>query len=491
MQNYPYYISYVLELLRDRFSQSEMRRQGLRVYTNLDPVAQEAGETILGEAIKKAPKGVSQGALVSVTVQDGAVLAIVGGVGNFWKNQWNRATNPHTVGSSFKPFVYLTALIKRVITPDSLVEDEPLVIKQPWGLPDYAPKNFDKRFLGKITVHRALALSRNVCAVRVAQKAGMDSVVETARLAGIQAKLDPNLSLALGSSAVSPLEMAGAYATFARGGVAIRPQVLRRIENNKGQIIELFETKVDKSFEAEPTAQLVSMLQEVVTSGTGTQARLVDRPVAGKTGTADESKDIWFIGFTPDLVTAVWGGNDDNLPIPGTYVTGGTVMAKIWRLYNEDYYKQHPMPPGSFIAPAKVPEGESQGQTQKIEDSGKFPAPDLAPSGLEGARETEVPSSGILGQPGNEPPPQLNIPKSLPSNPVNQPGNTINLVPPNLPRQPGAPIIMELPQVEMPQVSELTHSVSGKSAAPEWTPRHPVLPQEPVAQSSRDIVLYH
>lgn len=351
MQKFPYYISAVLDSLRDHFSQSEMRQQGLRVYTNLDPIAQQIAENSLNADLKKAPKGVSQAALVSVNVPDGAVVALVGGVGDFWKHQFNRATNPHTAGSSFKPFVYLTAFIKGVLTPDSIIDDTPLVVKQPYGLPDYAPKNFDHKFMGRIPIRKAIAFSRNVCSVRITQLVGVDSVIETARLAGITTKLEPNLSLALGSSAVTPLEMAGAYATFARMGVAIKPQLLRKIENNRGQIVEVFEQKVDKVFQVEPVANLVDIMQGVVKFGTGTGAKLDDRPVAGKTGTADESKDIWFVGFTPDLCTAVWGGNDENLPIPGRNVTGGDVMAKIWKHYVEAYYDAHPTPAGSFVAP--------------------------------------------------------------------------------------------------------------------------------------------
>ncbi len=362
MQKYPYYISYVLQVLRERFSQAEMRRQGLRVYTNLDPVAQELAEKALNEGIKKAPKGVTQGALVSVSVSGGEVVALVGGVGNFWKNQFNRATNPHTVGSSFKPFVYLTAFCKNVLGPDSIIDDSPLVIKSPWGQAPYAPKNFDHKFYGRIPIRRALALSRNVPAVKVGQQVGMESVIETARLAGVTAKLDPNLSLALGSSAASPLEMAGAYSTFARFGIAIKPQVIRKIENNRGQVIEVFDPRADRAFQVEPVARLVECMQDCVRWGTGTQAKLADRPVAGKTGTADEGKDIWFIGFTPDMVTAVWGGNDENKAIEGKNVTGGVVMAKIWHDYNEAFYKARPTAPGSFMAPTQfVPDEKKAG----------------------------------------------------------------------------------------------------------------------------------
>jgi 1A family penicillin-binding protein len=374
LTRYPFFISYVLQLLRERFNETELRRQGLRVYTTLDPAAQEAAQNILSDSIAHAPKGVSQGALVSVSVADGSVLALVGGVGDFWKNQFNRATNPHTAGSSFKPFVYLTGLLQGVITPNSIVDDSPISLPQGFGLPMWTPKNFDHKYMGPIPVRKALALSRNVCSVRIAQKVGVDHIIETARLAGITSRLDPNLSLALGSSAVTPLDMASAFSTFARGGTAIKPRVLRRIEDNRGQVIDVFEPSSEKVFSATPIADLLSMMQDVVRYGTGTAARLSDRPVAGKTGTADESKDIWFIGFTPDLCTALWGGNDENKPIPGVYVTGGGVMAKIWQKYNIAYYAKHPTPPGSFALrtdegnpPAEIggqEEGTEQGQPE-------------------------------------------------------------------------------------------------------------------------------
>lgn len=353
LQKYPFYISYVLEQLRGRFSQAEMRKQGLRIFTNLDPHVQELAEQALNAGIAKAPKGVKQGALVAIQVKDGSVLALVGGVGNFWKNQWNRATNPHTVGSAFKPFVYLTAFVKRTFSPDSLIDDSPVTIKQGWGLPLWQPKNFDHKYMGKITLRKALTLSRNIPSIKIAQQVGIESIIETARLAGISSKLDPNLSLALGSSAVSPLELAGAYATFARSGVSIRPQIIRKIENTRGQIIENFEPRYDKAFDAEPVAELVDILQDVVKYGTGTQAKLPDRPVAGKTGTADAGKDIWFAGFTPDMVAVLWGGNDENLPIPGHNVTGGTVMAKIWKDFMQSYYGKYPVQAGTFIAPTR------------------------------------------------------------------------------------------------------------------------------------------
>ncbi|MBX9952542.1 MAG: PBP1A family penicillin-binding protein [Candidatus Obscuribacterales bacterium] len=397
LQKYPYYIAQVLEILRTEFSQAEMRKQGLRVYTNLDPKAQDIAEKTLNEQIKKAPKGVSQAALVSIRVRDGAVVTMVGGVGNFWKNQFNRATNPHTAGSSFKPFVYLTAFIKGVCNPDSIIDDSPLVVKQPWGLPDYAPKNFDHKFMGRIQVRKALALSRNVPAVKIAREAGMESIVETARLAGVTSKLDPNLSLALGSSAVSPLDMAAAYSTFVRGGVSIKPQMLRRIENNRGQVIQVFEGKYDKVFNMQPVAKLVDVLQDVVKYGTGTGAKLDDRPVGGKTGTADEGKDIWFIGFTPDLVTAVWGGNDENKPIAGHNVTGGVVMARIWKEYMKAYYVAIPTPSGTLITPSPEEKEEKDTDSKLAKDGDSTPL--LLPGLKLGSDEPKAASDTPVAKP--------------------------------------------------------------------------------------------
>lgn len=417
LQKYPYYVSYVLELMRDKFSQSELRRQGLRVYTNLDPQAQEIAEKTLNDAVPNhTPKGVSQAALVSVAVSDGAVIAMVGGVGNYWKHQFNRATNPHTAGSSFKPFVYLTALLKGTFGPDTIVEDTPLVVHQPWGLPDYAPKNFDHRFYGKMPMRRALALSRNVVSVRLAQAVGVDHVVETAREAGITTKLEPNLSLALGSSAVKPIEMAGAYATFARMGTHIDPQVLRHIDNSRGQIVQVFEPNHPRVYPVEPVARLVNMMQDVVKFGTGTQAKLKDRQVAGKTGTADAGKDIWFIGFTTDTCTAVWGGNDENLPIPGQHVTGGDVMARIWRQYMEAYYQARPTPPGEFVPPSAITPSQLAQQKKSKQDV----LVNQAMSGSSVTTQTPVEEKVSTGPAGEQVPMSVSTPseKAVESQPV-------------------------------------------------------------------------
>lgn len=348
-QKYPHYIAYVNELLHQKYDALELQR-GLKVYTNLDPAAQSHAEKTLDESIKKAPPGISQGALVSVRVNDGAVLALVGGVGKFEKHQWNRAVSPHTMGSSFKPFVYLSGFMKG-LTPDSIVLDSPVSV--PSGGHIYSPKNFDSVFKGPMTIRTALAQSRNVCAIRVAMFDGINNVIDTARMAGISSRLDPYLPIALGACAASPLEMAGAYSTFARGGVQMTPQVLRTVTTPEGKLLANFAPSPRKVFDSRPVSLLVDSMQTVVQKGTGLYAKLPDRPVAGKTGTSDQSRDIWFVGFTPDVCTAVWAGNDFNQRVHGKAVTGGMIMAAIWKKYMTGYYKDHPTPIAHFPAPSK------------------------------------------------------------------------------------------------------------------------------------------
>jgi 1A family penicillin-binding protein len=349
-EKFPHYLSYVTRALEDKYGHDFWAR-GWHVYTNLDPSAQHLAERTLHNGVRKAPVGVSQGALVSISVADGGVIAMVGGAKEFSKNQWNRAINAHTAGSAFKPFVYLTGLTQGVLKYDTVLDDAPVSFRPAGFGQTYSPRNFDGQFLGPITIRKAIALSRNTCAVSVAQDVGPDRVIETAQLAGVTTKVEPNLSIALGSCAISPLDMANAYATLARGGEYIEPTFVRKLTDAEGRMVFESPPQSHRVFASEPVAQLVDALEDVVERGTGTRARLFDRPVAGKTGTADGGKDIWFAGFTPDLATVVWGGSDENQPIKG--VTGGSVMASIWQNYMRSYYQAHTIPAGSFVRPAQ------------------------------------------------------------------------------------------------------------------------------------------
>ena len=166
---------------------------------------------------------------------------------------------------------------------------------------------------------------------------------------GIHEELANSLALALGSSAASPMSMATAYATLARGGKYIPPQVIRRVEDEAGRTLIESHPPQTQSLDLESTKKLVSILIKVVKAGTGTRARIAGIPVAGKTGTADEAKDLWFVGFTPDISTAVWCGNSQNKPVHGKNITGGTVAAVMWKRYTQAYYKNHPRPKGGLV----------------------------------------------------------------------------------------------------------------------------------------------
>lgn len=350
---YPYYFSYVLDELKKRFNIEELKEKGYKIFTGLDPDAQKKAEQILNEEIKNAPSGVTQYALAAIDIQTGQVRALVGGVGDFWKHQWNRATNPHTIGSAFKPFVYLAAFEQGLIDPNMKIKDSKIEISDG---PDmvWIPKNFDEKFWGKITIRDALTFSRNLPAVKIAKAVGIDKVVQVAMACGIETTLEPNLSLSLGSDAITPLEAASSYATFARGGIYIKPILIRRIEDPKRRIIEKNDPIPQRAASPNATYTLVSILQEVVQRGTGTLANLKDHPVAGKTGTSDKSRDVWFIGFTPDLSVAIWGGNDENKAIQSKWVTGGAIVARVWKRFCEAYYTDKDIPPGEFPAAPNI-----------------------------------------------------------------------------------------------------------------------------------------
>jgi len=394
---YPYYVSSVLQILHEEIGET-MWQHDWRVYTNLDPAAQASAQSALDYGIKHAPKGVNQGALVTLSVKDGAVLAMIGGVGGYNNAQWNRALYPHTAGSSFKPFVYLAALAANKIGPNTLIADAPLSIVDPIsGV--YSPKNFDGKFKGWMPASEALCQSRNVCAVRVAQAVGIRSVIDTARAAGVTSRLDPYISLALGSCAVSPMEMATAYSTLARDGVYMPAKLIRRVESTDGQSKRIFNSDSRQSLPPVAVAQLVQMMQAVVQRGTGTMARLPGIQVAGKTGTADKAKDIWFVGFTPDTVTAVWGGSDLNQEVRGHNVTGGVVMARIWHDYMVAFYKNHPAPKGGFPMP-KMPEQDAAGLASRLADPNAHGTEETAaqteraqgPGAAEAATKTAAPA---------------------------------------------------------------------------------------------------
>ncbi len=316
----------VAEILSARHGARAVQEGGLTVRVTMDPIIQQAAEEAAARGIARDGKryGFSQVAIVVVEPGTGKVKALVGGVGN---TEYDRTMARLQPGSSFKPFVYLTAFAGGR-TPEDPVVDKP--VRYPAGAGRfYEPKNDDNKFRGPTTLRVALEHSINAVAVELLSEVGIGPVVDTARRAGLVSPLAADLTLALGSSAVTPLEMATAYASFANDGVWTQPVIYSEVAGPSGQILEHPVPRQTKAFEPEPVRTLVSVLQGVVERGTAA-GNGIGRPSAGKTGTTDRFRDAWFVGFTPQLVTAVWVGNDDRKPMrQGAF--GGRIAAKIWK----------------------------------------------------------------------------------------------------------------------------------------------------------------
>jgi len=294
------------------------------VDTSIDPALQNAAERALSDAIaQKGEKfGVGEGALIAMT-PDGVVRALVGGK-NYAESQFNRAISAkRQPGSAFKPFVYLTAL-EHGLTPATLREDAPIAVK------GWKPENFEHEYFGPVTLTQALANSLNTVSVRLTLEFGPAAVIRTAYRLGISSLLEPNASIALGTSEVSPLELVSAYAPFANGGFAIAPHVVERVRTADGSkmLYERSTQLLGRIVDARTVGMMNAMLHETLVSGTARRADLPGWPAAGKTGTSQDFRDAWFIGYTSHLVTGVWLGNDDNTPTHRA--TGGSLPVEIW-----------------------------------------------------------------------------------------------------------------------------------------------------------------
>ena len=332
-----YFIDYVTQEIAQKYGDDALYKDGLKIYTTLDTDKQHAAV----QAMRHLPEthtddqGLTQpqGAIISIDPKTGHILAMVGGRG---QDSFNRASMAvRQPGSAFKPFVYMTAM-EHDMTPDTIVEDK----KVEYG--GWSPHNADNSYQGRMPLWKALALSVNTVAVQLADKVGPSNVIANAKKLGITTLVedgspnDDNLaSAALGglTKGVTPLEMAAAYGAFANKGVYIKPTAIVKILDRNGNVLEDNSSDVQKTqVMSEKTAyEMTSMLEGVITRGTGTAAS-IGRPAAGKTGTTDDNHDAWFIGYTPDIVTAVWVGDDTGSQSLGE-IYGGTVPAQIWHDY--------------------------------------------------------------------------------------------------------------------------------------------------------------
>lgn len=323
----------------------------LTVTTTMDATLQEAARTQVTTVLNRRGSQsahATQGALVSMAL-DGAVRALIGGK-DYAESSFNRVTKAHRQpGSAFKPFVYLSAL-ESGLTPYTVRVDQPITITDKGSRKDWSPDNYSEMNLGPVSLQQAFAQSINTIAVQLGQEVGLPRVVSTAHRLGIESPLQPVPSLALGTSEVTPLELTAAYASFATVGLRVQPYMVMAIGKPDGTVLYRHNLAMRARVLAEADGLAMNqMMYQVVQSGTGRGAAVPGHEVAGKTGTSADYRDAWFVGFSPELVTGVWVGNDDFTPMKK--VTGGSLPAQIWSGYMRTALKNAPPTPLPRAAP--------------------------------------------------------------------------------------------------------------------------------------------
>jgi penicillin-binding protein 1A len=347
----PYVTEAAVQELKQRFGSEAVLKGGMRVQTTVDLAMQQMAEATVQKHNARIRHIADQMALVSIDPRTHFVKAMVGGV-DYQTSQFNRAIQAYRQpGSAFKPFVYYVAFATGRYTPSSSIADTP--VSYPDGYRYYSPKNYDSTFMGNIPIRTALETSRNVPAVKLGQAVGVNQIIELCRTLGIDSPMQPVTSLPLGAVDLTPMEMAGAYATFASNGWHSEPTFIVQVSDSSGNV--LLDNTPQPQLVLDPwaAASLTDVLQGVIARGTGKAAQ-IGRPAAGKTGTTDSQRDVWFVGYVPQLSTAVWIGNDDYSPMrSGT--TGGTYAAPVWRDFMQQALANTPAEsfkrPSEFVQP--------------------------------------------------------------------------------------------------------------------------------------------
>jgi len=390
----PYFVEYLRQQLEPKYGAAQLWKGGLKIYTTLDLAMQIPAEDIMEKYLVKydsdsikarqaaegdepsVSSGALQGAFVILDVKTGAVKAMIGGR-NYQSSKFNRVTQAaRQAGSTFKPFVWMAA-IQNGYTPATIIDDSPMAYYydgKDWRLLEgatdqysisnaiqpfagnkdfkiWVPSDFDGKFLGSITLRRALELSRNLASIYLVTRIGPTQVVDVAHKAGVKRNLEAVPSIGLGTSLVSPMEMVSAFSTFANGGIHVEPFGVLKVVDNQGKILEEHVPDEQETFTPQTSYLLVNMMKGVVQRGTGSYAGRLKRPIAGKTGTSQDSKDMWFIGMTPDLVAGAWMGYDDMTSLAMKDWTGGGTVLPWWTEIMESVLKEQP------IRDFPVPEG--------------------------------------------------------------------------------------------------------------------------------------
>jgi len=344
----PYVTDAVTQELNKRFGRDTLPKGGMRIQTTVDAQLQRFAENVVKrghQSLKNQGIDVDQMALVAIDPRTHFVKAIVGGV-DYKTSQFNRALqSKRQPGSAFKPFVFYAAFASGRYTPESLIKDTPVSYAD--GNEIYVPRNYDGSFSGEISLRRALEVSRNIPAVRLGQAIGLDQIINICQTIGIESPIPSVLSLPLGSVDLTPMEITGAYATLANYGWYSPVTMIVQVTDSGGNVLLDNTPKPKLVLDPWSTAAVTDVMQGVITRGTGTAAQ-IGRPAAGKTGTTSSERDIWFIGYVPQLVAAVWAGND-NYEALGYGATGGRLVAPIWRYFMEQAMK------GVAVEPFKPP----------------------------------------------------------------------------------------------------------------------------------------
>jgi penicillin-binding protein 1A len=343
-----YFVEHIRRYVQEKYGADVLYKEGLSIYTTLNLAAQKAARDALEKGLteledrEKYERGLVQGALYCMDVKTGAIRAMVGGR-DFNKSEFNRATQSRRqAGSAFKPLIY-TAAFDKGMNPSTRFVDSPIVFEDPSqedGL--WKPKNFDEKFLGPITMRTALVQSRNIVTIKILQEIGVDYAASYAMNMGISSPITRSLSLALGTSGVTLQELVNAYDVLADGGKKVTPFFIKKIVDRTGNVFE--ETKVKSEQVIDPRIAFMTsyIMRDVVESGTGRRVKSIGRPVAGKTGTTNDIRDAWFIGFTPSLIAGVWIGFDQETTL-GKNEVGGRAAAPVWLYFMEKVMQHTPV----------------------------------------------------------------------------------------------------------------------------------------------------
>jgi len=371
-------------------SPSQLLKVGDLVVASIKEVA---GSTL---HVQLEQQPVAQAALLAIDNPTGEVKAMVGGY-DFDQSKFNRATQAvRQTGSSFKVYVYATAL-EQGASPFDTIVDEPVTFRS--GGQNYSPKNYDLKFEGRITLRRALADSRNVPAVRLLEHVGVQNTIDMARRFGITSPLPPYLPLALGSADLTLMEHTSAFTVFPDDGIHIEPHYIRRVTSYDGAVLEEQRPDIKDVVQPDVARTMTAMLEEVVQFGTGVRAKELGRVSAGKTGTTNDFTDAWYLGFTPHITAGVWVGNDDKRVSLGKKETGARAALPIWIEFMQQAVEAYPAQDFQNVVPL---EKEAGGHQVKVDTPDTAPPADAAEQGL--TRTQAVPPAKTPAAPPSVPP---------------------------------------------------------------------------------------